>query len=186
MSRKTILWNFPGGPAVKTLPSSAGDTGDWGSIPGSGRSPGEGNGSPLQSSCLENPMDGGAWGRRQLYTTEPTHTVINLNVLLSCPTEFSCTFSPFYQTVTHTNKPPEGGQTSQKFPGAANKSVTVPSFPGNPKAHLGVSQLRMGRQAEPSVCPTLLPPLTAWPCCPPQAPEPALSIPCPCLTHKPL
>ena len=32
-----------------------------GSIPGSGRSPGEGNGNPLQYSCLENPMDGGAW-----------------------------------------------------------------------------------------------------------------------------
>ena len=93
-------------------------------------------------------MDGGAWGRRQLYTTEPTNAVINLNILLSCPTKFSCTFSPFYRTVTHTNKPPEEGQTFQKFPGAANKSVTVPSFPGNPKAHLGVSQLRMGRQAE--------------------------------------
>ena len=34
---------------------------DPGSIPGSGRSPGEGNGNPLQHSCLENPMDGGAW-----------------------------------------------------------------------------------------------------------------------------
>ena len=35
--------------------------GDLGSIPGTGRSPGEGNGNPLQKSCLENPMDGGAW-----------------------------------------------------------------------------------------------------------------------------
>ena len=35
--------------------------GDPGSIPGSGRSSGEGNGNPLQQSCLENPMDGGAW-----------------------------------------------------------------------------------------------------------------------------
>ena len=40
---------------------SACNAGDPGSIPGSGRSPGEGNGNPLQSSCLENPMDGGAW-----------------------------------------------------------------------------------------------------------------------------
>ena len=40
---------------------SACDAGDPGSIPGSGRSPGEGNGNPLQYSCLENPMDGGAW-----------------------------------------------------------------------------------------------------------------------------
>ena len=41
--------------------ASACDAGDPGSIPGSGRSPGEGNGNPLQYSCLENPMDGGAW-----------------------------------------------------------------------------------------------------------------------------
>ena len=41
--------------------ASAYNAGDPGSIPGSGRSPGEGNGNPLQYSCLENPMDGGAW-----------------------------------------------------------------------------------------------------------------------------
>ena len=40
---------------------SACNAGDLGSIPGSGRSPGEGNGNPLQYSCLENPMDKGAW-----------------------------------------------------------------------------------------------------------------------------
>ena len=39
------------------------NVGDLGSIPGSGRFPGEGNGNPLQYSCLENPMDGGAWCR---------------------------------------------------------------------------------------------------------------------------
>ena len=41
--------------------ASAYNAGDLGSIPGSGRSPGEGNGNPLQYSCLENPMDRGAW-----------------------------------------------------------------------------------------------------------------------------
>ena len=46
---------------VKILPASAGDTGDEGSILGLGRSPGEGNGNPLQCSCLENPMDRGFW-----------------------------------------------------------------------------------------------------------------------------
>ena len=51
-------WDFPGGSEVK---ASASNTGDPGSIPGSGRSPGEGNGNPLQYSCLENPMDGEAW-----------------------------------------------------------------------------------------------------------------------------
>ena len=45
----------------KNLPASAGDGRNMGSIPGSGRSPGEGNGNPLRYSCLENPMDRGAW-----------------------------------------------------------------------------------------------------------------------------
>ena len=49
---------FPSGSAVKNLPASVGDLG---LIPGLGRSPGEGNGSPLQYSCLENSMDSGAW-----------------------------------------------------------------------------------------------------------------------------
>ena len=49
---------FPGGSEVK---ASACNAGDPGLIPGSGRSPGEGNGKPLQYSCLENPMDGEAW-----------------------------------------------------------------------------------------------------------------------------
>ena len=46
---------------VKNLPAKAGDKRDVGSVPGSGRSPGEGHGNPLQYSCLENPMDKGAW-----------------------------------------------------------------------------------------------------------------------------
>ena len=46
---------------VKNLPANAGDAGDTGLIPGSGRSPGGGNGSPLQYSSLENPMDREAW-----------------------------------------------------------------------------------------------------------------------------
>ena len=53
-----ISVGFPGGSAGK---ESACNAGDPGSIPGLGRSPGEGNGNPLQYSCLENPMDGGAW-----------------------------------------------------------------------------------------------------------------------------
>ena len=46
---------------AQTVKASAYNAGDPGSIPGWGRSPGEGNGNPLQYSCLENPMDGGAW-----------------------------------------------------------------------------------------------------------------------------
>ena len=49
---------FPGGSEVK---ASVCNMGDLGSIPGLGRFPGEGNGNPLQYSCLENSMDGGAW-----------------------------------------------------------------------------------------------------------------------------
>ena len=46
---------------VKKLPANAGDIRDAGSIPGMGRSLGGGHGNPLQYSCLENPMDRGAW-----------------------------------------------------------------------------------------------------------------------------
>ena len=49
---------FPGGSELK---ASACNAGDLGSIPGPGRSPGEGNGNALQDSCLENPMDRGTW-----------------------------------------------------------------------------------------------------------------------------
>ena len=49
---------FPGGSEIK---ASACNAGDLGLIPGLGRSPGEGNGNPLQYSCLENPRDEGAW-----------------------------------------------------------------------------------------------------------------------------
>ena len=46
---------------VKNMPVNTGDIREVGSVPGLGRSPGEGNGSPLQCSCLDNPMDRGAW-----------------------------------------------------------------------------------------------------------------------------
>ena len=68
---------FPGGSEGK---ASACDAGDQGSIPGLGRSPGEGNGNPLQYSCLEDPMDRGAWWAtvhrviKESDTTEQLHT----------------------------------------------------------------------------------------------------------------
>ena len=56
-----FMLGFPGGAVVKNPPANAGDEGDSGSIPGSGRSPGVGNGTKLQNSCLENLMDRGDW-----------------------------------------------------------------------------------------------------------------------------
>ena len=56
--KKKKIGGFPGGSDSKASACNVGDP-CW--IPGSGRSPGEGNGNPLQHSCLENPMDGGAW-----------------------------------------------------------------------------------------------------------------------------
>ena len=53
-------WGFPGGSVVKNPPANAEDAVDTGSTPGSGTSPGGGNGNPLWYSCLGNPMDRGA------------------------------------------------------------------------------------------------------------------------------
>ena len=58
----TLPEGFPGGTVVKNPPASAGDVRDTGSVPESERSRGEGNGNPLQCSCLENPKDRGACG----------------------------------------------------------------------------------------------------------------------------
>ena len=64
--KNVFIWlcqvlGFPGGTSVENLPANAGDKGDVGVIPGSGRYPGVENGSPFQFSFLENPMDRGAW-----------------------------------------------------------------------------------------------------------------------------
>ena len=58
MYHKENSYSFPGGSDSKESTCKAGDPG---SIPGPGRSPGEGNGNPLQYSCLENSLDRGAW-----------------------------------------------------------------------------------------------------------------------------
>ena len=67
------MWGFPGGSVVKNLPANAGDTGDLGSIPGSERFPGGENCNPLQYSCLENPMDRGAWGLQSMRSQRVRH-----------------------------------------------------------------------------------------------------------------
>ena len=69
---------------VKNLPANAGDAGDVGSIPGSGKSPEGGHGNPLQYSCLEISMDRGAWwatvhGVTESDTTEHTHSTSSIS-----------------------------------------------------------------------------------------------------------
>ena len=96
-----FLCDFPGGSDGK---ASVYNVRDLGSIPGLGRFPGEENGNPLQYSCLENPMDGGAWcrllsrGYKESGTTERLHfhffTFTRLMVLKSLVNFHSCP-SPF-------------------------------------------------------------------------------------------
>ena len=83
---------FPGGSEVK---ASACNAGDLSSIPGLGRPPGEGNGNPLQYSCLENPMDRGAW-----WAT--VHGVTKSRTRLS---DFTFTF-PLQQNLIYTDLTP--------------------------------------------------------------------------------
>ena len=68
-----VARGFPGGSELK---ASACNVGDLGSIPGLERSPGEGNGNPLQYSCLENPMDRGAWWAT-LHGVAPSQTQLS-------------------------------------------------------------------------------------------------------------
>ena len=75
---------------VKNPPANAGDIRDAGSIPGSGRFPGEGNGDPLQYSCLENSMDRGAW---QATVPGVEQSWTRLKRLSTCP-RVSCSHSP--------------------------------------------------------------------------------------------
>ena len=72
MSFYWTIYASPGGSVVKALPANAGDAGDLGSIPESRRSPGGEQGNPLQCSCLQNPMDRGAW-RASLWSPTESH-----------------------------------------------------------------------------------------------------------------
>ena len=79
-----LVMGFPGGAVVKNLAISAGDARDVGLIPGLGRSPGEGNGYPLQCSCLENPMGRGAW-RATVCVVTKSQTRLSMLVTYSVP-----------------------------------------------------------------------------------------------------
>ena len=80
------------GAVVKNLPANAGDARDASSIPQSGRSPGGGHGNPLQYSCLDNPMDRGSWGRKEL-------DIISIAAAGTFLYSFKCVYSLVAQMV---------------------------------------------------------------------------------------
>ena len=90
-----VLGAFQVALVVKNPLASVGDTGDTGSIPGSGRSPGEGHGNPFQCSCLESPMDRGTW-------KAIAHGVTKSQARFS---DWACTHT---HTHTHTHTPSVG------------------------------------------------------------------------------
>ena len=69
---------------VKNLPANAGHVRDVGLIPGLGRSPGEGHGNPLQYSCLENPMDRGAWRATAHRVAKSWTPLSNFTLFINC------------------------------------------------------------------------------------------------------
>ena len=85
---------FPGDSEVK---ASASNVGDLGLIPGSGRSPGEGNGNPLQYSCLDNPMDRGAWSATVHGAAKSQTRLSNFTLPYTCQHIESIIIAPFYK-----------------------------------------------------------------------------------------
>ena len=112
----TLSQNFPGGSVVKSLPTVAGDTG---SIPGLGRSPGEGNGNPLQYPCMGNAMDRGAlWNTVHGVTKEQDTTKQLNNSLEHSPkcwgSKFHRKCEPDTQENLNSNQAPEVPNTGEQ------------------------------------------------------------------------
>ena len=102
---------------VKNPPTNAGDTRDMGSIPGSGRSPGGGHGNLPQYSCLENPMDRGAW--RAI-----VHRVIKSQTRLKWLSTHTCIMTPYFCTGIHSTR------IWRVLPSCVSPSVMSDSLPG--------------------------------------------------------
>ena len=75
-------WGFPGSLVIKDVPANAGDTGDLALIFRSGRSPGRGDGSPFQDSCLGNPMDRGTWQATAQGVTKSQPQRLSMHIFL--------------------------------------------------------------------------------------------------------
>jgi len=96
-----VVLNFPGALGVKNPPASAGDMRDAGSIPGSERSPGGGHGIPFHHSCLQNPMDRGAWRATVHRVTKSRTQLKQLNTRASSQLHSSKDFHPFRSSWFH-------------------------------------------------------------------------------------
>ena len=159
---------FPGGSDSKESTSNAGDSG---SIPGSGRVPGEGNGNPLQYSCWENPMDKGAWwaivfgaGCKELDTTEHSHSA---RQTLYAAGSQAMSLLPGHHLSLSTRPPDpvsDGNFSGIASGQAPHHLVSHPSgTPGIPRCSSGLGQLagmtkRVPSVQNPSPC-SHLPPL---------------------------
>ena len=98
------VWGFPGGSVVKNPPTSVGGTTDVGAICGSGRSLEEGNGNPLQCSCLGNPMDTEVWwatvgGVTKDLVSRQQQQLIMYMCQSQSPNSFHPTFPPWYLCI---------------------------------------------------------------------------------------
>ena len=105
---------FLDGAVSKESACNLGGTGDLGSIPGLGRSPGGGKGNPLQYSCLKNPMDRGAWWPTAQRVTKSQNDYEGMQVVWLCPngTNFR-EHSQYKQGPARTRKSPNSGHTTE-------------------------------------------------------------------------
>ena len=104
-SKAVVTGRWGGAPQVAQQGSiCSGDTGDSGLVPGWGRSPGEGNGNPLQYSCLKNPMDGGAW-RATVPMYGRTRRLCKTGILIFKSTIQKLTGSKFQNRSSNLKKP---------------------------------------------------------------------------------
>ena len=108
---------------VTNPPTKAGEVKHTGSVPGSGRSPGEGNGNPLQCSCLENPMDGGAWWATVHRVTESqAWLATNLSCIIKQGNEMPITPQQNFRVVTVIT-----ASTSCSFSQAQEAAILLPA-----------------------------------------------------------
>ena len=136
LAETNILQGFPDDAVVKNLPANAGDTGEEGLIPGSGRFPEEGNGNPLQYSCLEDSMDRGTcpwspWSHKEVDMTQQlsTHAVY----FNECIMRLKACYSPWGHSVQHDQATENRGFSSLQFSCSVTSNSLQPHGPQHAK-----------------------------------------------------